>query len=478
MRRLLSILIATAAFTVGPVAASLTIDSSTPASAATADLTVMTRNLYLGADVDDALTLLPDTSAAAQSLWDQVSATDFTARVGALASEAATAKPSMIGLQEGTTWVCTPDSATPPTSIFDFTAAFLDATNTAGTPYVIARAGDSRAVSDGFSIGPLVGLTIVRDPARFRPLFGSDTASCGFRTSDVLLVRADLASSVTAAGSTTYARRTEVLPGLVTVQRGYAWADITVGAGPVRVATTHLEAYWRPGEVPAMVDQARELIAALAPVTTPLVVMGDFNADPRDPRPAGVPNPGGQPTASTACDGRTCTPYWSMIDAGYTDAGPDSSDPRNFTWGADASLAGPSIQRLAAAQALGNTTGFTDRLDYVFTRNGATATDASLVGNSWPVASDVWTCSSPAQIANTAAAARAMGVAVPDGGRCFATDHAGIVATIAVPSGPSSGTTGWWVYPVLGVVGGIVAVAIVGLIRRRRAEAPVPRDRG
>jgi len=50
-----------------------------------AEITVMTRNLYLGADVAVALDLLPDLSAAAQFMWEQVAATDFDTRVVELA---------------------------------------------------------------------------------------------------------------------------------------------------------------------------------------------------------------------------------------------------------------------------------------------------------------------------------------------------------------------------------------------------------
>ena len=33
------------------------------------------------------------------------------------------------------------------------------------------------------------------------------------------------------------------------MQRGYAWADIRIGATPVRFVTTHLEAFWKAGAV-------------------------------------------------------------------------------------------------------------------------------------------------------------------------------------------------------------------------------------
>ena len=62
------------------IAAILTLASIVPAQAANQPITVMSRNLYLGADVGVAMKLIPDFSAAAQFMWSQVSATDFAKR--------------------------------------------------------------------------------------------------------------------------------------------------------------------------------------------------------------------------------------------------------------------------------------------------------------------------------------------------------------------------------------------------------------
>ncbi|HEX6888793.1 MAG TPA: hypothetical protein VF143_11860, partial [Candidatus Nanopelagicales bacterium] len=113
-----------------------------PAADSPDELRVMSRNLYLGADVGVALELLPDMPAAAQFMWDQVAATDFSARVGLLAAEAALARPDVIGVQEATIWECRPSPWSSPTTVYDFTQQFLDATRDAGVPYVVASAGD------------------------------------------------------------------------------------------------------------------------------------------------------------------------------------------------------------------------------------------------------------------------------------------------------------------------------------------------
>ncbi|MGI9185901.1 MAG: endonuclease/exonuclease/phosphatase family protein, partial [Gaiellales bacterium] len=409
------------------------------ASASAATTKVMTRNLYLGADVSVALKLLPDMPAAAQFMWDQVTATDFHRRAPQLAAEAARERPDVIGLQEATTWSCSTGFGGDRRVVFDFTKDFLAATARAGTPYVLASAGGTTARNAGFALGPIPFLTRIHDPATFQPLFGTDDADCGFQIGDALAVRADLAPRVLAAGIYDFPTETTLAPLILVVPRGYAWADIEVDGTPVRFVTTHLESVWTAGEIPSSARQAGELVATLESTTMPLVVMGDLNSDPRDPRDPGD-NPGGQPQQSVACPAQSgdgdprCSAYWTLRHAGYVDAGPDAMDPRNLTWGASALLAGPDPARIPAALRLGNPHGLTDRLDYAMLRNGARSVEAHLIGAAWPASDDLWACSTPDQIRDGVAAATALAVAVPRPMRCIPTDHAGVVATIALPA--------------------------------------------
>jgi len=415
----------------------------------------MTQNLYLGADVGVALDLLPDVPAAAQFMWDEVAATDFPSRAPKLAGIAARYAPDVIGLQEATIWRCQKNALSPTIEIFNFTDEYLQATEDAGVPYVIAESGGEQAFNPGFSIGPIPGLSVVYDPDTFQPIFGQDTATCGFQMADALLVRADLAGQVTAVGQNDYDRQLGI-PGLVDIVRGYAWADLTVSGNDVRFVTTHLESLWTPNEVTAAGDQARQLTAELSGVTKPLVVMGDFNSDPRDPRPAGAPNPGGQPEGSDACPAQVsdptvatanseCNSYWVMRQAGYADASPNVFDPMNYTWGSQSELAGPDSRRVDAALAMGNPYGFTDRLDYIFTKNGTTLKSKNspqILGNVWPYSADNWTCeNTDTQVSNTEAmsavlsGAGVIGAPVTGTGVCFPTDHAGVVSELRVIPG-------------------------------------------
>ena len=409
--------------------------TAVPARAEGTSVTVMTRNLYLGADVGVALQLLPDFPAAAQFMWDQVQANDFAERAPKIAAEAAAAHPDVIALQEATTWRCQASAFSPSTIVYDFTAQFLDATRAAGVPYVLAAHDGQQALNPGYKIGPIPGLTRVHDPAAFGPLFGTDDAYCGFEIGDALAVRADRASSVRRVGTTDYPTRYQVAPVVFEISRGYSWADIDFAGTTVRFVTTHLESLWDPNAIPQSARQAGELTADLADTTMPVVVMGDFNSDPRDPRDPAA-NPGGQPEVSDTCppgpDPR-CSAYWTMRAAGFTDAGPDAMDPANLSWGESALLAGPDLARLPDAERMGNDAGFTDRLDYVFVRNGVQPVAAHLIGETWPRGDDMWPCRTAEQLANTQAAATAMGVRPPDGAVCAPTDHAGIVAELAVP---------------------------------------------
>lgn len=395
------------------VAAVLVVAVPAPARAGEAEeITVMSRNLYLGADVGPAMELLPDLGAAATSMWQQVHQTNFTARADAIAQEIAGAAPHVVALQEATVWSCAAHAWSRPVAVYDFTAMLLDALSARGERYGVAAAGDAQAVNPGFTIGPIPGLTVVRDPDVFQPLFGTDAAACGFRIADTLLVRQGV--DVERVGTSEYTESYSVVPVVMTVHRGYSWADVRVGGAVARVVTTHLESMFDPKGVPTAKLQADQLVADLSSTTMPLIVAGDFNSDPRDPRDSGARNPGEQPQANGECPAQSgtdarCSAYWTMREAGFQDAGPDAA--RHLSWGFGALLDGPDARRPA---------GMTDRLDYVFTRNGAVATQARLVDATFPTAI-AWACGSA---------------------RCAPSDHAGLVVTVRAAVGsPTLGPT-------------------------------------
>lgn len=387
---------------------------------------VLTHNIYLGADIGMALNLVPDLPAAAQAMWDQVEATEFPSRAPALAEVVTEVNPIVIGLQEVTRWLCTPDEQTEPVAVVDFTTDYLAATAAAGISYDVASAGGNVAVSPGFSIAPIVGATVVNAPGVFGPLFGVDEASCGFAVEDVVLVRSDVAGSVTAAGFATYDTVTSFIPGFIEVERGFAFADVTIDGVDVRFVSTHLESARPDGEDPPSALQARQLLTELESFDGPVVAMGDFNAGPAS-----------EFTGAT-CEGRTCNSYFTMIDAGFTDAGPDATDPVNNTFGTGDLLAGVPDQRAAVGLGAGNPVGFTSRLDYVLVTGDLAVENARVLGNQWPTGVGVWACDTPAQLADNEAYAAVLGVDAPAGGACFPSDHAAVSATLVLTGVPST----------------------------------------
>ena len=378
-------------------------------------ITVMSRNLYLGADVGVALELIPNFPKAAQFMWDQVKKTDFATRAPKLARESAQDRPEFIGVQEATMWYCKKDFFSDKVEVFNFLDQFISATKASGVGYSLATANGVEAFNPGYSIAAIPYVTKVRDPEVFNPIFGQDTASCGFTIGDALLVRDDVKDRIIQVGNSEYDATYSIVPTLMTIYRGYTWADFKVQDSVVRLITTHLESIWDENKVPNSALQAQQLVADLKDLKMPIVIMGDFNADYRDPRPQGEPNPGEQPVASETCPtpgGAKCNAYSTMIEAGFENASPDAKNPRYFTWGASALLNGPDKKRALDAKKFGNQYGFTDRLDYIFTKNVYATVSSKIIGNVWPDGSGVWDCGKD---------------------KCFPSDHAGVVATIELP---------------------------------------------
>ena len=429
---------------------------ATPAQATQSTVTVMSRDIYLGADVGIAMNLLPDFKAAAQFMWEQVELTDFNQRSKVLANEIATANPDVVGIQEATKWMCQKSVFSSRVTVYDFTQMLLVELDQLGYKYEIASAGDNQAINPGFSIPPIPHLTMVTDTDVFPSVFGTDTVACGFEIADVLLVKSDLSAQVKAVGTTEYESAYTIIPTLMTVYRGFSWADISFKGTDIRFVTTHLESLWDEGKVPLAKIQADQLVQDLANSEIPVIVMGDFNSDPRDPRGSGQSNPGEQPETSEVCPAQIsaptvdaakpdCSAYWTMIQAGYSDSGPDSQDPRNSTWGANALLAGPDPKRQDSALQMGNQYGFTDRLDYVFLSSELSATESRIVGNTWPIGEQLWNCNSTEQKDLSRLAISKMNTSVTLGAleqtKCLPSDHAGLVVEVSFVASDISSRT-------------------------------------
>ena len=239
---------------------------------------VMTRNLYLGADLTPAILAptLPAFVAANGQILREVTANNFPVRAKGLAAEILKAKPDLVGLQEVALWRTAPvnfevltkgPSAT--TVRYDYLAELLAQLNKGPDRYevvVVQNEFDLEAPGDedgNPETGPfgadINGRLTMRDVILARRGAGVDTKnpqSANFATNLVVPV----------AG----------VP--VTVKRGWTATDARVrGTGWFRFVNTHLEAF----QPLVRQAQAAELVAPTGPATSdlPVVLLGDLNSD-------------------------------------------------------------------------------------------------------------------------------------------------------------------------------------------------------
>ena len=245
---------------------------------------VMSRNLYLGADID--ILLDPDANLpeAIEQALGQVLYTDFRARATALAQEIHDAQPHLVGLQEVTTYAVVLPDGTPIEYLgfpLDFLAVLQAELAALGDDYIVARRT------------PNVEL--------FLPL-GNPAADpyIMYRDGDAILARDDVPTTNAAGGQ--FPTQQYLMVGGVVFEnkRGYAMVDATVNGMDLRFASAHLEIQlFRDVQE----RQARELAGLLADSPLPVILVGDFNSAANHDAPAGS---------------RTDS-YHILRNAGYTD---------------------------------------------------------------------------------------------------------------------------------------------------------------
>src|SRR5262245_20103286 len=129
-----------AAVVVAALVASCALAKSNPGKS-DREITVMTRNLFLGTDLRPifAATTLPTLAGAVGAGWAQVQANDFPARAEALAEEIAANEPDLVGLQEAVLFRTDvpPDGPASPaeTVAYDFVGLLMNALADHGLRY-------------------------------------------------------------------------------------------------------------------------------------------------------------------------------------------------------------------------------------------------------------------------------------------------------------------------------------------------------
>jgi endonuclease/exonuclease/phosphatase family metal-dependent hydrolase len=236
---------------------------------------VMTRNVYVGANVDVVLAApspeqVPILVAQA---FQQLLSTNFPERAKALAKEIAATRPHLVGLQEiSLIRTQSPGDAvvggtTPAENVlYDFLAILLEALEKRGLRYRVAGKIQNTDVE--------VPMLVNASPPAF-----DDVRLTDF---DIILARHDVKiSNVTKKNYDTRF----VVPALgAEIRRGFVAANAKVGRKTYRFVNTHLEPAPTDDLLPIQLGQAQELVAALQNETLPVIVAGDLNT----PAPTGA----------------------------------------------------------------------------------------------------------------------------------------------------------------------------------------------
>lgn len=249
-------------------------------------LTVMTRNLYLGADINRPVLAAAaaeaahpgDTAAIVTALANAtyqtraiVDQTNFNVRARLLAKEFKKTNPALVGLQEVALWrhgayepgaIGVPNATTVD---YDFLAILLQALRKKGLHYKAVQVGDRADVEAPSFTGTFA------DP-------GPSAQDVRLTMRDVILKRKRSDVKVLDSGNALYSHNLSITVSGVTFSfaRGYNWVDVRHGSKKFRFINTHLEAF----SSDLALAQAQEMVAnAPSPTRTNLIVC-DCNSDP------------------------------------------------------------------------------------------------------------------------------------------------------------------------------------------------------
>ncbi|MEA3470905.1 MAG: endonuclease/exonuclease/phosphatase family protein, partial [Thermodesulfobacteriota bacterium] len=261
------------------------------AFAADPKIKVMTRNLYLGADIfevvlaaqnpDPALGGL-DVPIAVANVFQTMQYTNFPARAEALADEIARYKPQVIGLQEVETYyIQSPGDfvrgGTTPAEdlVIDFYTVLDAALKARGMEYE-AFINENANVE----MPMLTGFIPIPDPPYFMPTF-DDVRMVDH---DVILVRKGHDAWNLLANNYTYNVGMDLGGAYIEFTRGYLAVDVDIKGEVYRFVNTHLEVRSAPESDFRIIQalQMNELLTVLGSETKPIIMVGDFNSSSDD----------------------------------------------------------------------------------------------------------------------------------------------------------------------------------------------------
>ena len=296
---------------------------------------VMTRNLYLGADLLPvaSATSLSDLMLKTAQVFGKVQATDFPARAKVLAHEIQEADPDLIGLQEMALWrIGTPGildgPVTPATTVvYDFLASLQSELSNLGISYSVVRVQSELDAEVPSSLGFDVRITqrnVILAKATLPP--------------DEMI----LSNASSAIYTTNFAIPTVV--GTFINTRAWSSVDVMVNKRTFRLINTHLESF----SAFHRLAQSNELLSGPANTTLPVVLIGDLNSHP--------------------AESGSYLAYANLIGAGFVD-----------TW----TQANPSNLGFTCCNAedlLNPTPTFVRRIDHVLTRPSLNVFRSQIIG--------------------------------------------------------------------------------------------------
>jgi hypothetical protein len=291
---------------------------------------VMTRNLYLGADIfkvveaaqnPDPANYGLDVPMAVADIFQTMLYTNFWARAEALADEIMYADPEIIGLQEVSTFyiqspgdffVGNPVQAdTVVINFYEVLNAALEARGLYYTAYITKN-------SD-IEMPMLTGLQVIPDPPYIIPSF--DDAR--MVDHDVILVKANYPSQQVLLDNYQNNLSLDIAGNTITFTRGFGIVDVDVKGTTFRFVNTHLEVRSSPGSVFRVFQSAQmfELLTLLSATDPelPVILVGDFNSSMEDILgTSDIPGLGEVPYVP---------PYMQAVGAGYLDTWLEQYNP-------------------------------------------------------------------------------------------------------------------------------------------------------
>jgi len=280
---------------------------------------VMSRNIYLGADIFPVIETAQQQAAlppeqqnpiaiplAVSEVFQTVQATNFPERAQALADEIERRRPHVIGLQEVSQWFTGPaDSLVGGTSpattvVYDYLDILMAALAERGLDYTVASSVDNADLELPMVTGA--------DETGY-PTF----ADARLHDRDVILVKNNnnVSFSNEYSGNFTTNGTVEIAGSAIEFTRGYNMIDVNVKGADYRFVNTHLEVGGAEPYMSLQAIQMNELLQVVTATTaseTPVIMVGDFNSAPED-----------QPFESAFGLGTLYPPYLQAVGTSYSD---------------------------------------------------------------------------------------------------------------------------------------------------------------